>query len=65
LENAINFVVACLTIGFFIDMTGMVGSAVMSPLLILVFKVNPVLTVGTGLVFASITKIGGGLQHWQ
>jgi len=37
----------------------------MTPFLILVLKMDPILAVGTDLVFATITKIGGGLQHWR
>jgi len=52
-------------VGFLVGMTGMGGGAVMTPFLILVLKIDPILAVGTDLVFASITKIGGGLQHWR
>ncbi len=65
MENAIYLVLSGLIVGFLVGMTGMGGGAVMTPLLILVFKVNPILAVGTDLVFASITKIGGGFQHWR
>ena len=44
-------------------MTGMGGGALMTPFLILVMRMNPVLAVGTDLMFAAITKIGGGIQH--
>jgi uncharacterized membrane protein YfcA len=46
-----------------IGMTGMGGGAIMTPFLILVMKVNPVLSVGTDLVFAAVTKWTSGLQH--
>jgi len=52
-------------VGFLIGMTGMGGGAFMTPYLILVIKFNPVMAIGTDLVFASITKIGGGIQHFR
>jgi uncharacterized membrane protein YfcA len=35
----------------------------MTPLLILLFHVHPVTAVGTDLIYASVTKTGGGLVH--
>jgi len=46
-------------------MTGMGGGALMTPFLILILKMNPVIAVGTDLAFAAITKITGGYQHWR
>jgi len=65
LANPIYLILAGIVVGFLVGMTGMGGGAVMTPFLILVLKVDPILAVGTDLVFASITKIGGGLQHWR
>jgi uncharacterized membrane protein YfcA len=53
-----GFLVGCL-----VGMTGMGGGAVMTGLLIAVFGMHPVTAVGTDLVFASVTKIGGTLVH--
>ena len=39
------------------------GGSVMAPLLILVFKVQPVVAVGTDLVYMSFTKLFGAWQH--
>jgi len=50
-------------VGFLVGMTGMGGGAVTTPLLILVFKMDPVLAVGTDLAFSALTKISGGWQH--
>ena len=52
-------------VGFLIGLTGMGGGAIMTPFLILVMRLNPVLAVGTDLVFAAATKIFGGIQHWR
>ncbi len=35
----------------------------MTPLLVLVFGVNPAIAVGTDLLYAAITKCGGILVH--
>jgi len=64
-NHPIYLILAGIVVGFLVGMTGMGGGAVMTPFLILVLKVDPILAVGTDLVFASITKIGGGLQHWR
>ena len=50
--------------GFLVGMTGMGGGALMTPFLIIFLKMNPIMAVGTDLVFAAITKIGGGVQHY-
>ncbi len=54
---------AGLVTGFLIGLTGMGGGALMTPFLLLVMKFDPVLAVGTDLVFAAITKVVGGLEH--
>ena len=54
---------AGLLVGFLIGLTGMGGGALMTPFLLLVMKLDPVLAVGTDLAFAAITKISGGIQH--
>src|SRR5688500_5269876 len=46
-------------------MTGVGGGSLMTPLLILVFGVKPVLAVGTDLAYAAITKTVGGVRHWR
>lgn len=52
-------------VGFLIGLTGMGGGAIMTPFLILFIKLNPILAVGTDLVFAATTRIVGGMQHWR
>ncbi len=54
---------AGLIIGFLIGLTGMGGGALMTPFLILIMKLDPVLALGTDLAFASFTKIEGAVQH--
>src|SRR5437870_1735808 len=50
-------------VGFLVGMTGVGGGSLMTPLLILLFGVNPVTAVGTDLIYASVTKTGGSLVH--
>src|ERR1051325_3553454 len=52
-----------LLVGFLIALTGMGGGSLMTPFLLIVMKLDPVLAVGTDLTFAAITKIAGGIQH--
>ena len=50
IESFIYLILSVLIVGFLVGMTGMGGGAVMTPLLYLAFKVDPVLAVGTDLV---------------
>jgi uncharacterized protein len=50
-------------IGVLVGMTGMGGASLMTPLLILVFGVNPVTAIGTDILYAALTKTVGGVQH--
>ena len=45
-------------------MTGIGGGSLMTPLLILVFGVNPITAVGTDLAYGAVTKTVGGYKHW-
>jgi len=44
-------------------LTGVGGGSLMTPLLILLFHVQPVTAVGTDLIYASVTKTGGSVVH--
>jgi uncharacterized protein len=57
------YVVSGFAVGFLVGMTGVGGGSLMTPLLILLFKVHPVTAVGTDLIYASVTKTGGGIVH--
>ena len=54
---------AGLVTGFLIGLTGMGGGALMTPFLLTVMRFDPVLAVGTDLVFAAFTKVIGGFGH--
>jgi uncharacterized membrane protein YfcA len=52
-------------VGILVGTTGMGGGSLMTPLLILLFGIKPVVAVGTDLAYAAITKTAGGLLHWR
>jgi uncharacterized membrane protein YfcA len=54
-----------LIIGFLIGLTGMGGGSLMSPVMILIMGVKPVIVVGTDLAYSAVTKIIGGGMHWR
>ena len=57
------YVLSGFAVGFLVGMTGVGGGSLMTPLLILLFKIHPVTAVGTDLIYASLTKTGGSLVH--
>jgi uncharacterized membrane protein YfcA len=50
-------------VGFVVGVTGVGGGSLMTPLLVLVFGVAPAMAVGTDLLYAALTKIGGSWAH--
>jgi uncharacterized protein len=52
-------------IGFLIGLTGMGGGSLMTPVMILIMGVKPVIAVGTDLAYGAVTKIIGGGAHWR
>lgn len=51
-------------VGLVVGLTGVGGGALMTPLLVLLFGVNPAVAIGTDLWFAAITKLFGmGMHH--
>ena len=44
-------------------MTGMGGASLMTPLLILIFGIQPVTAIGTDIFYAAVTKTFGGYKH--
>jgi uncharacterized membrane protein YfcA len=58
-----RFTLIGLIIGFLIGLTGMGGGSLMTPVMILVMGVKPIIAVGTDLAYSSVTKIFGGATH--
>lgn len=54
---------AGLLVGLLVGLTGMGGGALMTPLLVLVFKVDPLAAVSSDLVAALVMKPVGGAVH--
>lgn len=55
----IAFIFAGFVVGFIVGLTGVGGGSLMTPILIFFFGVKPYLAVGTDLLFAAFTKLGG------
>ena len=53
------FVFAGFAVGLIVGLTGVGGGSLMTPILIFFFGVKPYLAVGTDLLFAAFTKMGG------
>jgi uncharacterized protein len=54
-----------LGVGVLVGMTGIGGGSLMTPLLILVFGINPATAVGTDLAYGAVTKTVGGWNHFR
>ncbi len=52
-----------LGVGILIGLTGIGGGSLMTPLLIIVLGVQPVVAIGTDLAYTAITKTLGGWRH--
>jgi len=56
------FIFAGFVVGLIIGLTGVGGGSLMTPLLIFGFGIKPALAVGTDLLFAAFTKLGGSVN---
>jgi uncharacterized membrane protein YfcA len=63
--HAINplYSISGLAVGLLVGFTGVGGGSLMTPLLVLLFGVHPSTAVGTDLLYAGLTKIGGSAVH--
>jgi uncharacterized membrane protein YfcA len=52
-----------LVVGTTVGLTGVGGAAIMTPLLVLVLKVNPLVAVGSDLLYSVPTKLYGAYLH--
>jgi uncharacterized membrane protein YfcA len=62
MDFQIGLVIAGLTVGFVVGLTGVGGGSLMTPIL-LWFNIPPSTAVGTDLLYAAFTKIGGVYVH--
>jgi uncharacterized membrane protein YfcA len=52
-------------VGFVVGLTGMGGGALMTPILVLLFGIEPLAAVSSDIVAAVIMKPVGGAVHWR
>ena len=66
LLHAINplYSISGLAVGLLVGFTGVGGGSLMTPLLVLLFGIHPSTAVGTDLLYAGLTKIGGSAVHY-
>ena len=57
------FVLSGLAVGAVVGLTGVGGGSLMTPILLLVFGIDPATAVGTDLLYASLTKTAGTAVH--
>ena len=55
--------IAGFVVGAIVGLTGVGGGSLMTPLLVIGFGVHPVTAVGTDLLYAGLTKVGGAISH--
>lgn len=60
--HELAFVLAGFFVGTIVGLTGVGGGSLMTPILIFFFGVKPYLAVGTDLLFAAFTKMGGTIK---
>ncbi|MBS4194939.1 sulfite exporter TauE/SafE family protein [Lederbergia citri] len=60
----IGIIVMGLVVGFLVGLTGVGGASLLTPTLMLI-GINPVVAVGTDLLYNSVTKLFGTIQHWR
>jgi uncharacterized membrane protein YfcA len=59
----LTYVISGFAVGMLVGLTGVGGGSLMTPLLTLLFGINPTVAVGTDLAFAAITKSAGTIAH--
>lgn len=57
------YILAGAFVGFIIGLTGVGGGSLMTPILILFFRIPPSVAVGTDLIYATLTKSSGIYFH--
>lgn len=59
----VELIVIGLAVGFIVGLTGVGGASIMTPLLVLALKVNPLVAVGSDLLYSVPTKLYGAYLH--
>ena len=58
-----QFALAGLMIGTLVGLTGMGGGSLMTPVLVIIFGINPTVAIGTDIAHGAIFKTVGAVQH--
>ncbi|MHB8947601.1 MAG: sulfite exporter TauE/SafE family protein [Rhodoferax sp.] len=58
----IAFIFAGFLVGMVVGLTGVGGGSLMTPILIFFFGIKPYIAIGTDLLFAAFTKMGGTIK---
>jgi uncharacterized protein len=56
---------AGLIVGFVVGLTGMGGGALMTPILVIIFRVHPLAAIGSDLLASLFMKPVGAAVHWR
>jgi uncharacterized membrane protein YfcA len=54
-----------LLVGFLVGLTGVGGGSLMTPFLVAVMQIPAPTAIGTDLVYATVTKLTGSVQHYR
>jgi uncharacterized membrane protein YfcA len=57
------YAISGFVVGALVGLTGVGGGSLMTPVLILLFGINPAAAVGTDLLYAAVTKTAGSFVH--
>ena len=52
-------------VGLLVGLTGTGGGSVMTPLLVVVFGINPATAIGTDIAYSAVEKSVGGWRQWR
>ncbi|HET9932892.1 MAG TPA: sulfite exporter TauE/SafE family protein [Polyangiaceae bacterium] len=61
----LSVAIAGLLVGFVVGLTGMGGGALMTPVLVLLFGIDPLTAVSSDIVASMVMKPVGGAVHWK
>ncbi|WP_121613361.1 sulfite exporter TauE/SafE family protein [Mesobacillus foraminis] len=61
---SIGMIVMGFLVGLMVGLTGVGGASLLTPILVLM-GISPSVAVGTDLVYNSVTKLFGSIQHWR
>jgi uncharacterized membrane protein YfcA len=64
MDISLSIVCMGMLVGFLVGLTGVGAASLLTPLLVII-GINPSIAVGTDLVYNSVTKFFGVIQHWR